>query len=75
MTKRLEQAIAKIRALPEDRQDEAADLLMSLAEQDPASIELSPEQIAEVNRRLEGPSAYATHADVRAFFKELRARP
>ncbi len=68
MTKRLEQAIVKIRALPEDRQDEAADLLMSLAEQDPTSFQLSPDQVAEVNRRLNEPAAYATHADVRAFF-------
>lgn len=70
MTKRLEQAIAKIRALSEDRQDEAAELLLSLAEQDPAGIRLNPEQVAEVSRRLKEPAAYATHADVRAFFKQ-----
>ena len=70
MTKHLEQAIAKLRQLPRDRQDEAAELLLSFIDQDPDSIQLSPEQVAEVERRLRKPAEYVEHAEVRAFLRK-----
>jgi hypothetical protein len=69
MTKLLETAIAKLRKLPPARQDEAAELLLSMVEQDPGTLHLSPEQVAEVERRLGEPADYVAHDAVRAFFQ------
>ena len=69
MTKLLEQAIAKLKALPPHRQDEAAELLLSVVDQDTGGLELTDDQAAEVQRRLADPAEYATHADVRSFFQ------
>jgi len=73
MTKRLEQAIAKVRALSAERQDQAADVLLSLVELDPDSIQLSAEQVAEIERRLKTPPRHATHEEVRRFFQKRPA--
>ena len=73
MTKLLEQAIAKLRALLSERQDEAAELLLNLLEQDAASVQLSDAQAAEVERCLREPAAYASHAEVRSFFHKHSA--
>ncbi len=71
MTVLLEKAIARLRKLPSDRQDEAAELLMSMVEQDPAAIQLSASQIAEIEGRLGDASpSYASHAEVRSFFQK-----
>ena len=70
MTKLLERAIAKLRALPSDRQDAAAELVLRIVEQDPGSIQLSAEQVAEIERRLAAPAEYVEHAEVRAFFQK-----
>ena len=70
MTKLLEQTIAKLRKLPGERQDEAAEILLSVLEQDQEAMHLNAEQVAEINRRLRKPAEYATHADVRAFFQK-----
>ena len=69
MTERLEEAIAKVRRLPRDRQDEAAELLLSVVEDNPNALRLTPQQVAEVERRLGKPSQYAPHEEVRAFFQ------
>ena len=66
MTERLEEAIAKARKLPRDRQDEAAELLLSMVQDNPDALRLTPEQVAEVERRLKQPSRYAPHEEVRA---------
>lgn len=69
MTKRLEDAIEKVHALPDDRQDEAATLLMSLVEQVPDMEQLDETQIAEIERRLaETKPQYALHEVVKAKF-------
>ena len=73
MTARLERAIAKLRRLPADRQDEAADLLLSVVEDDSDTPRLTPQQIAEVERRLGEPPRYAPHDEVRAFFQQKAA--
>ena len=67
-TKRLDDAITRIRELPPQRQDEAAELLMSLVEQDADSVHLTAEQAAEVHRRLSTPVETLSHAEVRARF-------
>ena len=69
MTKLLEDAIAKLRDLPDDRQDDVAALVMSLVDHDPQSLGLTDQQVAEVERRLGSSSDYVSHEDVVAFFK------
>ena len=70
MTERLEEAIAKLRRLPPDRQDEAAALLLSMVDQDSCTLRLTEQQASEVERRLTQPTEYAPHDEVRAFFRE-----
>lgn len=69
MTKLLEQAIAAILTLPNQRQDEAAALLLDLVQDDRGSVRLNPHQAAEVERRLREPGSYVTHDKVRGFFR------
>jgi hypothetical protein len=71
MTKLLEKAIAEIRKLPNDRQDEAAEILLSIASQNRADYSLSPEQLADLEERLAGPPDHATDAEVEALFARL----
>jgi len=51
MTKLLEQAIAKVRELPEDEQNRAAEFLLDFASPDDQRYHLTDEQLAEVRRR------------------------
>ena len=73
MTERLERAIAKLRKLPADRQDEAAALLLSMVEEDADAPRLTPQQAAEVERRLGEAPRYTPHEEVRAFFQQKAA--
>jgi len=50
MTKLLEEAIAKVRALPESHQDIAANFLLSFANPNAHHYQLTDEQVAEVER-------------------------
>jgi len=52
MTKLLEKGIAAIRALPEERQDMAGELLLSIARSEP-QYRLTSEQIQDVRLALE----------------------
>jgi hypothetical protein len=71
MTKLLETAIEKIRRLPADRQDEAAEMLLSVVAQSGSNtLQLSDEQTAEVQRRLENRN-YASDEEVAAFFRQV----
>ena len=69
MTERLEEAIAKLRKLPPDRQDEAAAMLLSMIDNESDGLRLTPERTAEVERRLTQPSRYVLHGKVRASFR------
>jgi hypothetical protein len=71
MTKQLNEAIRKLQALPEDRQDEAAALLLEFVEQEQSDVSLTPEQIAEIERRLSDDEPYASDDEVRSFFERL----
>jgi hypothetical protein len=67
MNKRLDEAITRLKALPEERQQAAALLLLDFLNHDEEDIELSPEQIAEIERRL-AEDDVATEDEVRRFF-------
>ena len=71
MSDLLDQAVAKVRRLSQDRQDEAAEILLAIAEEDPSRYQLSAKQRAEVRRRLAEPPDYATDAEVEETFNRL----
>jgi len=53
MTKLLEQAIAKVRALPEDEQDALAAVMLSMTNADASAFPLDQETIAAIREGLE----------------------
>jgi hypothetical protein len=71
MNKRLEDAVARIKALPDDQQAEIAELLIDVLEQDSLDIQLTPEQITEIEQALRESEPYASDAEVRAVFERL----
>ena len=74
MTKLLDQAIAEVRRLSEARQDEAAEVLLSLALQDPDAVQLADDQQREVARRLaKASSEFASDDEVAEAFQKLGA--
>jgi len=70
MTKALETAIEKIRKLPPERQDDAAAMLMELAEQ-PATY-LTPEQAEEVRRSMRERD-FLSEEEVEALYRKYGA--
>ena len=73
MTKRLDEAISKIRKLSPDRQEDAADLLFSLLEQEEAiPAPLTPKQVEQVKAAIERANAgdFASDEEVEAVFKK-----
>lgn len=75
MTDMLEKALAKVKDWPEDRQDDAARLLLAMDEQNHAQYGLTAEQIAQVVRsKAQADSGdFASDADVDAFFVQRGA--
>jgi hypothetical protein len=71
MNKRLQKAIAEVEALPEDRQDIAAEVLLDFVHQERDGISLTPEQLAEIDRRMASDGPYATDGEVRETFARL----
>jgi len=67
----LDEAVARVRKLPAERQQEAAEMLLEIAEHDPNEYRLSPEQYAEVSRRLASPPDYASDTEVAEVFDRL----
>jgi hypothetical protein len=63
MSRLLDQAIARLRALPPARQDELAEVLLSLVEDEACAVRLTPAQAAEVRRRLANPEPPAPEAE------------
>ncbi len=70
MTKTLEQAIEKTRTLPSNRQDEIGEMMLAIFEQDTSGLRLSPDQQAEVRRRLAAPRPLVPEAEMEAFFRK-----
>jgi hypothetical protein len=74
MTKLFEEAIAKVRELPEDQQDAAADALFAHISGGAGRYRLTPEQVAEVMRiqkdLREGTTRLATDDELAALRKK-----
>jgi hypothetical protein len=69
--KRLDEAIARLKALPDDRQREIADLLIDVLDHEADDIILTPGQYAEIEQRLESDDV-ATDDEVKAFFERMK---
>ena len=74
MTKLLQDAIEKLKELPEERQDELARMLIDVAADDLHPYRLTDEQVAEVERRrnVKNPKTL-TMTQLNARFKHLGA--
>jgi hypothetical protein len=74
MTKLLEEAIAKVRELSDEQQDEAADALFAHLSGHYHKLRLTPEQVSEVKRiqrdLREGKTRLATEEEVAALRKK-----
>jgi hypothetical protein len=74
MTKRLEEAVAQARELPEEEQDELAEMLFALMSIDEGDYALTPEQVEEVKRRQaelrSGKGRFATDVEMEALWKK-----
>jgi hypothetical protein len=70
MTKLLNEVFETLSAMPHDRQDEVARMLLDLVEQDQSRLRLSDDQRAEVEKRLKAPAEYASDEEVEAFFRK-----
>jgi hypothetical protein len=67
----LDAAVARVRRLSKERQEEAADILLALADDDASRYQLSAKQRAELQRRLAEPPDYATDKEVEETFARL----
>ncbi len=74
MTKLLDQAIEKAKALPESEQDMAAEALLSIVYKDAPRIGLTPQQVEEVKRIqrdvADGKVKLASDSEVAALWKK-----
>jgi len=71
MNKQLSDVILRVQELPDDRQVEAAALLLEFLDQGQDDPDLTSEQIAEIERRLSDDEPYATDDEVRAVYHRL----
>jgi hypothetical protein len=69
MNRRLDEAVARVKALPDEQQGEIAELLLDFLEQDEIGIHLSAQQIAEIKHALDDREPYASDAEVRAVYR------
>jgi hypothetical protein len=71
MTKMLEEAIKKVRALPEAEQDEAAEMLLSVAAKSGEPVRLDDETRAAIREGREQArrGEFVSEEDMAAFFK------
>jgi hypothetical protein len=71
MNKRLDEALTRVKALADEHQQEAAELLFEYIEAREAGTWLTPEQVAEIERRLADDEAPASEEEVQAVFDRL----
>jgi hypothetical protein len=71
MNRRFEEAIARVEALPDDRQGEAAEVLFAFLDTHMSDIHLTAEQIAEIERRMSDEEPFATDKEIRSMFARL----
>jgi hypothetical protein len=77
MSKMLEDAIKKVRELPEADQDQAAEMLLSVAAKKGEPVQLDEETRAavRVGRKQARRGEFVSDADMAAFFKRHGVKP
>lgn len=74
MTKLLRDVIARVQHWPDDRQDQAARLLLDLEAQQNSPYRLTPDQVKEVDeirkRLRDGTMSFATDEEMAALWKK-----
>jgi len=55
MTRTLDQALRRVKALPQERQDDLGEIILTLVEQDASDLQLNEAQVREVKWRLANP--------------------
>ena len=71
MNKQLDDAITRVRTLPDEQQREAAQILLEFLDLQDSEMQLTPEQIVEIERRLSDDEPYATSQEVRDLYARL----
>lgn len=71
MNKHLDDAITQVKSLPDESQREAAELLFEFLDQQSSEVRLTPEQIAEIERRLGDDEPYASDQEVSDLYSRL----
>lgn len=71
MNRQLEEVLEEVRALPDERQQEVAQVLLAFLDQQNPDLYLSPEQIAEIERCMSDDEPFATDEEVRSVFARL----
>ena len=71
MTKMLQAAIEKMKSLPEDRQEEVGEVILSFVEPDSSTIRLSDAQESEVRLRMAKPGPTAMSEETDEAFRNL----
>jgi hypothetical protein len=71
MNRQLEEVLEQVRSLPDERQQEVAQVLSTFLDEHP-DLFLSPEQIAEIERRAADDGPYATDQEVLELFARLK---
>jgi hypothetical protein len=74
MNQQLEEVLEQVKALPDEQQQELAQILLAFLDRKNPDLYLSPEQIAEIERRLDDDGPYATDEEVRSVFDRLTGR-
>jgi ABC-type nitrate/sulfonate/bicarbonate transport system substrate-binding protein len=77
MTKLLEDAIMKVRELPEAEQDEAAEMLLAVASRrgEPVRLDEATRAAVQEGREQARRGAFASDEDMAAFFKRHGVTP
>lgn len=71
MNMHLDEALTKVTALPDEQQEEVAELLLEYVEARETGVRLTKAQITEIERRLASDEPYADDATVRAVLDRL----
>jgi hypothetical protein len=71
VNKQLDDAITRVRTLPDEQQREAAQILLEFLDLQDSDMQLTPEQIVEIERRLSDDEPYTTSEEVRDLYVRL----
>src|ERR1700730_9422603 len=72
MNQQLEEVLEQVRALPDERQQEVAQVLLAFLDKQNPDLYLSPEQIAEIECCAADDGPYASDEEVRSVFARLK---